>query len=100
MIYHFLDILLEAKLKARKLLLKQRILLIKSFDPDLNLHHTEDIIMNHLNVGRESIQTKLKEINLGEITNYVHQVLFKKQVQLEPVFSLKLIFKIIFNKWF
>ena len=45
----------------------------KVFDPALNLHHTEDVIMNHLNAAEDQYKQKLKEINLGEITNYVHQ---------------------------
>ena len=29
--------------------------------------------MNHLNAAEDQYKQKLKEINLGEITNYVHQ---------------------------
>ena len=50
-----------------------RHLVDKVFDPALNIHHTEDIIMNHLNAAENQYKQKLKEINLGEITNYVHQ---------------------------
>ena len=45
----------------------------KVFDPALNIQHTEDIIINHLDAAENQYKQKLKEINLGEITNYVHQ---------------------------
>ena len=45
----------------------------KVFDPALNVQHTEDIIINHLDAAENQYKQKLKEINLGEITNYVHQ---------------------------
>ena len=38
-----------------------------------NIQHTEDIIINHLDAAENQYKQKLKEINLGEITNYVHQ---------------------------
>ena len=34
---------------------------------------TQDIIINHLDAAENQYKQKLKEINLGEITNYVHQ---------------------------
>lgn len=45
----------------------------KVFDPALNIQHTEDIIIHHLDAAENQYKQKLKEINLGEITNYVHQ---------------------------
>ena len=33
----------------------------------------KDIIINHLDAAENQYKQKLKEINLGEITNYVHQ---------------------------
>ena len=42
-------------------------------DTELNIQHTEDIIINHLDAAENQYKQKLKEINLGEITNYVHQ---------------------------
>ena len=42
-------------------------------DKALNVQHTEDIIINHLDAAENQYKQKLKEINLGEITNYVHQ---------------------------
>ena len=41
--------------------------------PDKASEHTEDIIINHLDAAENQYKQKLKEINLGEITNYVHQ---------------------------
>ena len=35
--------------------------------------HSEDIIIHHLDAAENQYKQKLKEINLGEITNYVHQ---------------------------
>ena len=67
----FLDIF-EA-IEGKETFIETTHLVDKVFDPALNLHHTEDIIMNHLNAAEDQYKQKLKEINLGEITNYVHQ---------------------------
>ena len=67
----FLDIF-EA-IEGKETFIETTHLVDKVFDPALNIHHTEDIIMNHLNAAENQYKQKLKEINLGEITNYVHQ---------------------------
>lgn len=67
----FLDIF-EA-IEGKETFIETTHLVDKVFDPTLNLHHTEDIIMNHLNAAEDQYKQKLKEINLGEITNYVHE---------------------------
>lgn len=67
----FLDIF-EA-IEGKETFIETTHLVDKVFDPTLNLHHTEGIIMNHLNAAEDQYKQKLKEINLGEITNYVHQ---------------------------
>ena len=67
----FLDIF-EA-IEGKEKFIETTHLVDKVFDPALNVQHTEDIIINHLDVAENQYKQKLKEINLGEITNYVHQ---------------------------
>lgn len=67
----FLDIF-EA-IEGKETFIETTHLVDKVFDPALNIQHTEDIIINHLDAAENQYKQKLKEINLGEITNYVHQ---------------------------
>ena len=67
----FLDIF-EA-IEGKEKFIETTHLVDKVFDPALNVQHTEDIIINHLDAAENQYKQKLKEINLGEITNYVHQ---------------------------
>ena len=67
----FLDIF-EA-IEGKEKFIETTHLVDKVFDPALNIQHTEDIIINHLDAAENQYKQKLKEINLGEITNYVHQ---------------------------
>lgn len=67
----FLDIF-EA-IEGKEKFIETTHLVDKAFDPALNIQHTEDIIINHLDAAENQYKQKLKEINLGEITNYVHQ---------------------------
>ena len=70
-VYSFLDIF-EA-IEGKEKFIETTHLVDKVFDPALNIQHTEDIIINHLDAAENQYKQKLKEINLGEITNYVHQ---------------------------
>ena len=67
----FLDIF-EA-IEGKEKFIETTHLVDKVFDPALNIQHTEDIIIHHLDAAENQYKQKLKEINLGEITNYVHQ---------------------------
>lgn len=67
----FLDIF-EA-IEGKEKFIETTHLVDKVFDLALNIQHTEDIIINHLDAAENQYKQKLKEINLGEITNYVHQ---------------------------
>ena len=64
---------LDEAIEGKEKFIETTHLVDKVFDPALNIQHTEDIIINHLDAAENQYKQKLKEINLGEITNYVHQ---------------------------
>ena len=64
---------LDEAIEGKEKFIETTHLVDKVFDPALNVQHTEDIIINHLDAAENQYKQKLKEINLGEITNYVHQ---------------------------
>ncbi len=45
----------------------------KVFDPTFNVKQTESVIMNYLNDAEYQYKSKLKEINLAEITKFAHK---------------------------
>lgn len=67
----FLDIF-EA-IEGKETFIETTHLVDKVFDPTKSVQHTEDVIIKHLNEAERQYKQKLKEINLGEITNFVHQ---------------------------
>ena len=72
MVFQFEHIGLD-QIEGKEKFIETTHLVDKVFDPALNIQHTEDIIINHLDAAENQYKQKLKEINLGEITNYVHQ---------------------------
>ena len=75
MIYHFLDIF-EA-IEGKETFIETTHLVDKVFDPALNIHHTEDIIMNHLNAAENQYKQKLKKSILVRLQIMFIKILFK-----------------------
>lgn len=67
----FLDIF-EA-IEGKETFIEPTHLVDKVFDPSLSVQHTEDVIIKYLNDAEDQYKQKLREISLGEVTDFVHQ---------------------------
>ena len=66
----FLDIF-EA-IEGKEKFIETTHLVDKVFDPTLSIQKAEDLIINHLDDAEKIYKEKLKNINLGQITDFVH----------------------------